>query len=143
MTDSKRSGHRLVPHTADVRLEAWAPTREECVEQAVSAMLEGVVELPGDPRQVAEIRFLVRPAADADLLVAVLDEVIYRIDTTGQIPVRTKVSARRDGGFDVLQQVVDLEELEVTGAAPKAVSLHELAFTAAETGWWCTVTLDV
>jgi SHS2 domain-containing protein len=31
----------------------------------------------------------------------------------------------------------------VVGAAPKAVSLHELVFTAGDTGWWCTVILDV
>lgn len=130
-----------MPHTADVRIEAWAPTREECVEQAVTAMVEAVAEVPSE--QGVEVRFPVEAAADADLLVAVLDEVICRMDTTGQVPVWTRVSARRGGGLDVRQQVVDLENVEVVGAAPKAVSLHELVFTAGDTGWWCTVILDV
>jgi SHS2 domain-containing protein len=29
------SGHRSVPHTADLRIEAWAPTRDGCIRQAV------------------------------------------------------------------------------------------------------------
>lgn len=36
------SGHRSVPHTADLRIEAWAPTRDGCIRQAVL----GTVELP-------------------------------------------------------------------------------------------------
>lgn len=138
-----RAGHRLVPHTADVRIEAWAPTREGCVEQAVTAMVEGLAEVPGDRDHGVEVTFPVGAAADADLLVAVLDEVIYRMDITGEVPVWTRVTVRPGGGLDVRQKVVDLENVEVVGAAPKAVSLHDLVFTAGEAGWWCTVTVDV
>ncbi|HKI42920.1 MAG TPA: hypothetical protein VKA66_21670, partial [Mycobacterium sp.] len=30
-----RSGHLTVPHTADLRIEAWAPNRDGCIRQAM------------------------------------------------------------------------------------------------------------
>ncbi len=33
-------GHRTVPHTADLRIEAWAPTRDGCIRQAVLGTVE-------------------------------------------------------------------------------------------------------
>ena len=34
------SGHRSVPHTADLRIEAWAPTRDGCNRQAALSTVE-------------------------------------------------------------------------------------------------------
>lgn len=39
------SGYRLVAHTADVRVEAWASTREECVSQAVKGMVASFAQV--------------------------------------------------------------------------------------------------
>lgn len=39
-------GHRTVPHTADLRIEAWAPTAELCIAEAVRAMVWGFADLP-------------------------------------------------------------------------------------------------
>ena len=36
----QRIGHRSVPHTADLRIEAWAPTRDGCIRQAVLGAVE-------------------------------------------------------------------------------------------------------
>ena len=30
-----------MPHTADARIEAWAPTREQCVAEAITALVAG------------------------------------------------------------------------------------------------------
>lgn len=136
-------GYRRVPHTADVRIEAWAPTREECVERAVAAMVDGFVELPGEPVGAREAEFRVPRAADPDLLVGVLDEVIYRMDTTGEVPAGVAVSAAPDGGLAVRLRVVDAGQVRVVGAVPKAVSLHELRFGPDQDGWSGRVTLDV
>ncbi|MEU6969505.1 archease [Kitasatospora aureofaciens] len=45
-----RSGHRAVPHTADLRLVAWAPTAEGCVREAVRAVVEGFADTSGPGR---------------------------------------------------------------------------------------------
>lgn len=46
-------GHRSVPHTGDLRVEAWAPTREECIAEAVRGMVASFADLPADASCVA------------------------------------------------------------------------------------------
>jgi hypothetical protein len=49
------SGYRIVPHTADLRIEAWAPTRNGCIRQAV---LDGPKSDPqgfSSPRAVSRV----------------------------------------------------------------------------------------
>ena len=81
---------------------------------------------------------------DEDLLVAVIDEVIYRLDTDGQIPVSMAVRRAPDGGVIVLFALVPVAEAEITGAVPKAASLHRLRCAPDAAGRWsCAVTVDV
>ncbi|MEV0394238.1 archease [Polymorphospora rubra] len=133
-------GHRSVPHTADVRIEAWAPARERCVAEAVAGLVGSFAEVPPTGEQTVEFR--VDPGSDEDMLVAVLDEVIFRMDTEGRLPASADVAAV-GGGFEVRLRMADPDRVEVVGAVPKAVSLHELRFAPGADGWSCAVTLDV
>ncbi|SCL72328.1 archease [Micromonospora peucetia] len=136
-------GHRRLPHTADVRFEAWAPTREECVAEAVAALVGTFVDPAGaSPGPQREFR---APAGDdADLLVGVLDEVIFRMETAGELPLHTDVADDGAGGLVVRWRTADTDAVELVGAVPKAVSLHELRFGSGDgEGWSCAVTLDV
>ncbi|MFF6772886.1 archease [Streptomyces sp. NPDC012637] len=136
-----RGGYRGVPHTADLRVEAWAPTREECMAQAVRGVCASFLDLTGVTggrrRDV-----VVRAERDEDILVALLDEVVYRLDTGGEVPVDVEL-APADGGVRGVLWMADAGSLPVTGAAPKAVTLHGLAMTRRPDGWTCSVTLDV
>ncbi|MGW5671921.1 archease [Micromonospora sp. NPDC003776] len=135
-------GHRNVPHTADVRIEAWAPDREGCLAEAVTALVDTFVDTTGvEPG--AETAYRVPPGDDPDLLVAVLDEVIFRLDTEGEVPLATDVRPAEDGGLLVRWRVVGTDAVEAIGAVPKAVSLHELRFGPDGAGWSGAVTLDV
>ena len=138
-----RQGHRSVPHTADLRVEAWAPTREECLAEAARGLVDSfAVVVAARPRRTAERRFIA--GSDADLLVAVIDEVIYRLDADGQIPAAVEVRAAPEGGVVLSMQLADVGEAEITGALPKAASLHELRCAPDAAGWWsCAVTVDV
>jgi len=134
-------GRRRVPHTADLRIEAWAAGREECVAEAVAAMVESFADLTGAAvTATEEVQF--GPGPDPDLLAAVLEEVIYRLETDGQLPLATDVTATGDG-LQVRLTMVDAATATPVGAAPKAVSLHDLRFGPGPEGWFCTVTLDV
>ena len=135
------SGHRSVPHTADLRIEAWAPTREECIAQAVLGTVESFLDTSTAARRRARRRRLMAPS-DADLLVAVLEEVIYLLDTDAEVPVDLEVE-RVDGGVDVAFSMTGVNGLPQIGAAPKAVSLHELSLVCEDDRWRCSVTLDV
>ena len=51
-------GHRTVPHTADLRVEAWAPTREACLAEAVRGLVDRfAVVAAARTRHTAERRF--------------------------------------------------------------------------------------
>ncbi|MEU9507873.1 archease [Micromonospora sp. NPDC048170] len=135
-------GHRRLPHTADVRIEAWAPTREECVAEAVAALVGTFVDPAGAaPGPLREFR--APTGDDADLLVGVLDEVIFRMETEGELPLHTDVADDGAGGLVVCWRTADTDAVELVGAVPKAVSLHELRFGPDGGGWCCAVTLDV
>ncbi len=138
-----RQGHRTVPHTADLRVEAWAPTREECLAEAVRGLVESFADVGGArPRRSAERHLTAGP--DEDLLVAVVDEVIYRLDADGEVPVSVEVRRVHDSGVDLVMSLAAVEAVEIVGAAPKGASLHELRCEADSAGRWsCGVTVDV
>ncbi|GAA2382679.1 hypothetical protein GCM10010420_00790 [Streptomyces glaucosporus] len=130
-----------MPHTADVRVEAWAPTREECLAQALRGACETFLDL-ADARAVRRRDVEVRADTDEDLLVALLDEVVYRLDADGEVPVGVDLEPV-PGGLRAGLDMADADTLPVTGAAPKAVTLHGLRFAGGPEGWACSVTLDV
>ena len=137
----KTSGHRSVPHTADLRIEAWAPTRDGCIRQAVLGTIASFLDTSSARPNHTRVRRLTDDRDD-DLLVAVLDEVIYLLDTTGEAPVDVDVDGA-DGGVDVTFAMADATTLPQIGAVPKAVSLNDLRFSHGQKGWRCAVTLDV
>ena len=140
MADSE-SGHQSVPHTADLRIEAWAPTRNGCIREAVLGTVESFLDTSSARPNHTLVRRLTADRDD-DLLVAVLDEVIYLLDTDGQAPVDIDVDDL-DGDVGVTFAMVDAGTLPQIGAVPKAVSLNELRLAREPTGWRCSVTLDV
>ena len=136
-------GHRSVPHTADLRIEAWGPTREDCIAEAVRGLVESFADVSGTGYQHATERHLTA-GSDADLLAAAVEEVIYRLDTDGEIPAAVEVSRAADGGIDLTLRVVDAAAVEIIGAAPKAASLSGLTCAPDASGRWsCAVTIDV
>lgn len=134
-------GYRIVPHTADIRIEAWAPSREQCLAEAVQAMVSSFAD-PGGAAPDGALEVRIGPGPDEDLLVDTLGEVIYLTETTGAIPATVAVTADADI-LTVKLTTVGLSAAELVGAAPKAVSLHEIRFRPGPDGWSCAVTLDV
>ena len=135
----KTSGHRSVPHTTICGSKRGRPP--------------ATAPPPGRTRHHDELLDTSRssephpraPATDDrddDLLVAVLDEVIYLLDATGEAPVDVDVDGA-DRGIDVTFAMADATTLPQIGAVPKAVSLNELRFSHGQKGWRCAVTLDV
>ncbi|WP_329260994.1 archease [Actinoallomurus sp. NBC_01490] len=140
MTREESAGHRIVPHTADLRIEAWAPTREQCIAEAVYAMVGAFTDLTSTVPAVR--REFVVPAAPAqDQLVTVLNELIYRMDTDDEVPRAVEVR-RKGADLQVLLAMADTARVTVIGAAPKAVTRRRLSFGPIDTGWRCIVTLD-
>jgi SHS2 domain-containing protein len=141
VVEDSESGHRTVPHTADLRVEAWAPTREGCIAEAVLGSVASFVDTTSAHPDRSRLCRLAAHS-DEDLLVAVLDEVIFHLDTENEAPVDVELDAT-DEGLEVRFAMCDVSKLPQVGAVPKAVSLHELSLARGPDGWRCSVTLDV
>ena len=136
-------GHTSVPHTADLRIEAWGPTREDCIAEAVRGLVESFADISRTTYQHVTEHHL-DAGSDADLLAAAVEEVIYHLDSDGTIPAEVEVSRAPDGGIDLTLRVVDAAAAEIIGAAPKAASLSALTCALDASGQWlCAVTIDV
>jgi SHS2 domain-containing protein len=132
------AGHRALPHTADLRLEAWAPTPDLCVAHAVQALVESFARVPDGVATQSQLVDLPIDSLD-ELLVSVLDEVVFLVDARGLVPIRSQVSTDGRVRFDL----APLDQTEIVGATPKAVTWHDLRFERRDGGWWCAVTIDV
>ena len=136
-------GHRSVPHTADLRIEAWGPTREDCIAEAVRGLVESFAGISETAHQRA-IECHLDAGSDADLLAAAVEEVIYHLDTDGTVPAEVEVSRAAGGGIDRMLRVVGAAAAEIIGAALKAASLSGLTCAPDASGrWLCAVTIDV
>lgn len=135
-------GHRPVPHTADVILEAWGPDRAACFEEAVAA-LAAIYAEPVDVGGAVHRAVHVAPGTDEALLLGLLDEVIFALDTDELVPVGARVATAADGGLDMVLLAADRARVRPAGSVPKAVSRSELAVASTPDGVRCRFLVDV
>ena len=136
-------GYRSVPHTADLRSQAWGPTWEDCIAAAVRGLVESFAQVGASgERRVREHHLTAN--SDAELVAAAIDEVIYSVDAQGQIPVAVQARRAADGGIDLTLQTVRTSAAQIVGAAPKAATMSGLTCAPGPDGRWsCAVTIDV
>lgn len=131
-----------MPHTSDVIVEAWGADLASCCEEAVAALTAGFA----DARRAAvtEHRSVHLPPGPAEsLLIAVLEEVIFTLDTAPDVPVAAVVSPADDGGLDLVLVLADRQGIRSTGAVPKAISRSELDVESGPDGVRCRFLIDV
>jgi SHS2 domain-containing protein len=114
-------GHRARPHTADVILEAWGPDLASCCEEAVAALVDVYLDARDAPA-VERRRFHHPPDSPESLVLDVLEDVIFVLDTAESVPVRAAVRAADDGGLDAELELAAPRDVDATGAVPKAVA---------------------
>jgi len=139
---SVSAGHRLVPHTADCIIEAWGPDRADCMTEALLALVEGFAET-GDDRPTQTVPIGAGPGRPEDVLVALLEQVIFNVDARSVVPVRFHLGETDRGGVAGEMEVVSARDMVAIGPVPKGVSYHELSMMEAEGGWRCRVLVDV
>jgi SHS2 domain-containing protein len=135
-------GHRLVPHSSDMIVEAWAPTRSGCLEELV----RGVVETFADTHNATatrEVPLEVGAALDDDVVVALIVDVCYLLDADGLVVVDVALEEADDGNFDGNFFVAPVDAVIPTGAVPKGVSRSDLQFAPDGVLWRGRVLIDV
>jgi len=135
-------GHRLLPHTADSVIEAWGPDRPACLVEAMEALVDIFAEA-GDAAVTRTLPLSAEAAASADVLVSLLEEVIYVTEVLGVVPVRFHLADTEDGGVAGDMEVVEAGQVELVGPVPKAVSYHGLDIAEHDGTWRCRVLVDV
>jgi SHS2 domain-containing protein len=135
-------GHCQLSHTADVILEAWGDDLASCLEEAVAALVDLYVD-PSEADVVERRPVRVQPGPDQSLVVDVLDEVVFTLDTADGVPIGAEVSTASDGGLDVVLILADPGTVTATGAVPKAVSRSELQVDLRAGVVRCRVLVDV
>ncbi len=101
------------------------PTREECVAEAVHGLVDSFAVVAGRPPHAWAERH-VTARCDEELLVAVIEEVIYWLDAGGEIPLSVAVRPAPDGGIVAFLVLARAADAEIIGAAPKAASSRGL-----------------
>lgn len=139
--ETARRGHRAHPHAADVILEAWGPGLPECFEEAVCALLGLCMD--SSKAEVTDRRLAtIGPGSDQAMLVDLLNELLFVLDTADDVPLRAGV-AERQGVLDVVIDLGDPASVMMTGSVPKAIALTELSVERAGGRVRCTFLVDV
>ncbi|WP_375484832.1 archease [uncultured Mycobacterium sp.] len=134
-------GHRTLPHPADITIEAWAPTREACLAEAVMGLTESFVDV-SDAAPLRTITSELGATNDSDRLVVALDELIYLLDTQGVVPLSADIDIASETMW-LTMPVASINDVTPIGAVPKAVALSGLEFGRTGDQWRCRATIDV
>jgi SHS2 domain-containing protein len=119
MADESTSGYRLLPHTADVIVEAWGVDELTCAEEAARALIEICVS--GEPESGAGQWISETAGAQSDVVRSVLDEVVFALDTSELVPVSARVDRTDDSRVMLSLGLARRDSVRFTGAAPKAI----------------------
>lgn len=140
--ENAAAGHRLLPHTADCIIEAWGPDSASCVTEALTGLVESFAEVPDTPA-IRLVPLAAGAGAPEDDLVSLLEDVIYALEVFSVVPVRFHLAETESGGLAGDMEVVGVDQVEIIGPAPKAVSYHGLSIGPLHGGWRCHVLIDV
>ncbi|WP_181063071.1 archease [Nocardia nova] len=132
----KSAGHRSSAREAEIELEAWAPTCEGCLCEAVDALVDCFVT-PPRPAASEAIEWTHISNDPEDLLGYLLDWVVYHRRVFGRIPVTTSIE--RSNGWDIRFETADLSGSE---DALESVYVRTIGLQSARGGWHCDVSLD-
>jgi SHS2 domain-containing protein len=132
-------------HTADVGLRIAAEDLDDLFRTAAQGVFDYIVTNRDDVRVEATEAVALRDETPADLLVAWLNELIFRCETTHRLYTRFDVHVAEDGlgltatiGGEPIDRDRHILDHEV-----KAVTHHGLSLTRDGQGWLAELILDI
>ncbi|MDT8441380.1 MAG: archease [Desulfuromonadales bacterium] len=137
------AGHRLIPHTADMGIEAWAGGLEALFVEAGQGLRQMLV---GTAPVYAQRTLTVSLTAGdrAELLVAWLNELLFHFEVDGLVPAAFRVDRLDD---TCLQAEIGGElfrpERHPLHHQVKAVTYHQLILERRRHGWFARVYVDL
>lgn len=135
------SGHRFLDHTADVAIEAWAPSPEALLLEAARAVMEILTEsAPVEPNDERAVR--VDSTDEQDRLVGWLNEVLWLAVGQGFLLTSAEIALREDGLDARILGRKDASHLVLTEI--KSATYHDLHLAREPSGRYVArVVLDM
>lgn len=138
MDDHSQAGYHEIPHTADWKLEVWAPDLPGLLEQAARGMaaLAGARQEAGPSRPV---RLRLEASDPERLLVSFLSELLYLGESEGLVFQKFDL-ALKDGWLEA-----SLDGMPLSGVDKeiKAVTYHNLKIRSSPRGLETEIVFDV
>ncbi len=137
------TGFRLLEHTADMGIEAWASSLEGVFNETARG-LRALIVGDSPTRGTLQHRVTLAGGDDAELLVAWLNEIIYHFDTTNLVPDSFQIDRIEKG---CLQATIRGEkfnpEKHMIERQAKAATYHQLLLEKSAGGWHTRIYIDL
>lgn len=131
----------MLPHTADLIVEAWGPDDVACAEEAARALIE--ICIAGDPDPELDDWASRVGGSRRDLVRTVLEEVIFALDTSVSAPVSADVERTGPSEVVIRLGLAARESVRATGAAPKAIVMMPSGAAVPDVAFRCRFIVDV
>lgn len=134
--------YELKSHTADVAIEATAPTLAGVFGATADGLAAAHVE--STPASGSTVELSVRAESPTALLFDYLDRLIYVRDVEGVLPVDNEVTVRESGDEWVLEGTARGVALsEIAAREVKAITYSEMELEKRDGEWYAYVVVDV
>lgn len=130
-----------MPHTADIIVEAWAPTRELCLAEAVKGLTTSYADT-STAVPSARHTFRIVATTEEQTLAFVLDEALYVLDALGEVPIEAHFDTA-PGELHGRFELAPVGEVELVGSVPKGIALSGLTMVSEDGLWRAVATVDV
>jgi SHS2 domain-containing protein len=134
--------YKFLPHTADIKFQAWGKTIEEAFENSANALFSTLTEKKIKPKKTITVR------ADGNdlegLMYNFLEEFLFLLDSEEFIPSKVQEVKLDKEKFTIVAKVsgdsVD-KKYEINHI--KAITYSEMEIKHLPNRWICQVVLDV
>jgi SHS2 domain-containing protein len=134
-------------HTADVGFRIEADDLDDLFRTAAGGLLDYIVTNRDAVRPIERQEFELAADSPGDLLIAWLNELIFRVETQHRLFAAFEVSVRGDASGCRLRAVVAGEPIDrarhVLDHEVKAVTRHGATLEQRDGRWHATVILDI
>jgi putative phosphoribosyl transferase len=131
--------HSVEEHTGELALRVEAPSPRSLFEQAGKALSETMSGECYSP-EVEEVKLVVAATDREALLVAWLNEIVYRAEVDHMLPREFRVERLSEHQLEAVVRGPRLEQLR---NPVKAATYHALSIAEGREGWTATFVLDV
>jgi len=129
----------FLPHTADIKFQAFGKTKEEVFENCALAFINS--QYKGKIKKKIKKVIKVKGKDNESLLYSFLEEILFLIDTKGFLMAKCKVKIR---GLELEADLVgdDIQNYNIIIDA-KAITYNEMFVRKEKNRWVAQVVVDV